>query len=167
MIAFEQSLPMRLYRLLDMIMPAYRALFAEHDLTEQQWRLLRVVWERERVTAQDAAAATLLSPQSLVGIVDRLSAKGLVTRLRSVDDRRVVYLLPTAEGRALGETILPHVLAIHEQTRATLDDDEWTTLNGLFDKIQDEFLEERTNARDTQAVSRRRTEGRLIGRRRS
>ncbi|MEN0002345.1 MAG: MarR family transcriptional regulator, partial [Pseudomonadota bacterium] len=89
MIAFEHSLPMRLYRLLDAVMPAYRALFAQHDLTEPQWRLLRIVWERERVTAQDAAAATLLSPQSLVGIVDRLSAKGLVTRLRSVDDRRV------------------------------------------------------------------------------
>ncbi|MEO0546460.1 MAG: MarR family transcriptional regulator [Pseudomonadota bacterium] len=151
MIAFEHSLPMRLYRLLDAVMPAYRALFAEHDLTEPQWRLLRVVWERERVTAQDAAAATLLSPQSLVGIVDRLSGKGLMTRLRSVDDRRVVYLLPTAEGRALGETVLPQVLTIHEKTRATLDGAEWTVLNRLFDKIEDGLLEEPTDARDKQS----------------
>jgi len=139
MIEFEQSLPMRLYRLLDVIMPAYRALFAEHDLTEPQWRLLRVVWERERVTAQEASQATLLSPQSVVGIVDRLVGKGLVTRLRSVDDRRVFYLLPTAKGRELGAVVLPQVQAIHETIDGTLQPEEWMVLNGLFDKIQRGF----------------------------
>jgi len=42
--SFRRSLPMLLNYTLDGIMPAYRTLFAQFDLTEQQWRILRVLW---------------------------------------------------------------------------------------------------------------------------
>ena len=47
---FSQSLPMMLYRALDEIMPKFRCIFNEFALTEQQWRILRVLWEHDKIT---------------------------------------------------------------------------------------------------------------------
>ena len=74
--SFEASLPMMLYRVLDAIMPAYRALFAEYGLTEQQWRVLRTLWDNESLSSTDVAARTLIPAASLVGVLDRLERKG-------------------------------------------------------------------------------------------
>ncbi|MEL6965789.1 MAG: MarR family transcriptional regulator [Pseudomonadota bacterium] len=133
---------MQLYRALDAVMPAYRALFAAHNLTEPQWRVLRVVWECQKTTPHmvsgatplHVSEATLISAQSLVGIVDRMVAKGLLTRLRSVDDRRMVYLLPTPKARALAETVLPKVDAIRADIADRLTEAEWETLGALLSK---------------------------------
>jgi DNA-binding MarR family transcriptional regulator len=44
---FSRSLPMLLYRTLDAVMPRFRRIFNEFGLTEQQWRVLRVLWQHE------------------------------------------------------------------------------------------------------------------------
>jgi DNA-binding MarR family transcriptional regulator len=44
---FTRSLPMMLYRTLDTVMPRFRSIFNEFGLTEQQWRVLRVLWETD------------------------------------------------------------------------------------------------------------------------
>ena len=48
--SFGDTLPMQLYRTLDAIMPEYRNLFAKNNLTEQQWRILRVLWADNNIT---------------------------------------------------------------------------------------------------------------------
>jgi len=98
---FDKSLPMMLHRTLDTIIPRYRKVFKEHGLSEQQWRILRVLWEVDECTSADLAKKTLLPSPSMVGIIDRMSAKGLVIRQRSNEDRRIVYLSLTDKGRAL------------------------------------------------------------------
>ena len=85
---FSQSLPMVLYRTLDAVMPRFRKIFNEFGLTEQQWRVLRVLWDEEALTFNRLAALTLIPPPSLVGIVDRMERAELVTRQRSEADRR-------------------------------------------------------------------------------
>ena len=76
MLTFDRSLPMILNRALDAIMPPYRDLFSRYDLTEQQWRVLRVVWSSDKYKSVDLASHTLLATASLVGILDRLEKKG-------------------------------------------------------------------------------------------
>ena len=78
--SFHDSLPMRLYRALDAVMPAFRQVFSEFGLTEQQWRVLRVLWEQGAVPLSSLASATLIPAPSLVGVVDRLTRNGLVAR---------------------------------------------------------------------------------------
>ena len=109
MAEFDHALPMILYRTLDAVMPVYRDLFARYDVTEQQWRVLRVIWMEGRTTAAELSERTLLSPPSLVGIIDRLEKKGLVSRIRSVSDRREIHVTATARGRVLQEEVIPQV----------------------------------------------------------
>ncbi len=138
MIEFDRSLPMILHRALDAIMPAYRDLFARHDLTEQQWRVLRVLWTSEQVTSAELAHRTLISPSSLVGVLDRLVRRSLVTRLRSVDDRRIVYVRATSEGRALGEIVSPAVAEIDRRVRETVSTEDWAQMEVTLQEIVDE-----------------------------
>ena len=50
---FDKSLPMMLYRTLDVLIPKYRAVFKQHDISETQWRILRVLWEHESCGAAE------------------------------------------------------------------------------------------------------------------
>ena len=119
--AFSESLPMRLYRALHAVMPRFRAIYSEHGLTEPQWRVLRVLWERGEIAFRDLAEATLVPAPSLVGVVDRLQAAHLVTRRRPPGDRRQALVRATARGRALERRVTPAVEAVHAELRAALD----------------------------------------------
>lgn len=135
MTSFENSLPMILNRALAGVMPDYRALFARYDLTEQQWRVLRVLWTYGRVTAAELSARTLLPAPSLVGIVDRLVKKDLVARIRSRDDRRVVHITATPVGRALETEVTPRVAAIDTRLRAAVSPAEWAAMQATLETI--------------------------------
>ena len=102
---FSRSLPMMLYRALDAVMPRFRRIFNEFGLTEQQWRVLRVLWVVNGVSLRELADLTLIPAPSLVGVVDRLQKSGLITRRRSDADRRVVFVVATPAGLDLQQTL--------------------------------------------------------------
>lgn len=134
---FLDSLPMILSRTLDGVMPVYRALFQEHAITDQQWRVMRALWEQKHLTSKQISEITLLPSPSLVGILDRLEKKGFVGRLRSVEDRRLVYIVPTQAGRNLQELMLPKIEQIHDRFMHQVTPDEWGELNRILDKLNE------------------------------
>ena len=134
---FLDSLPMILSRTLDGVMPVYRALFQEHAITDQQWRVMRALWEQKHLTSKQISEITLLPSPSLVGILDRLEKKGFVGRLRSVEDRRLVYIVPTQAGRKLQELMLPKIEQIHDRFMYQVTPDEWGELNRILDKLNE------------------------------
>ena len=133
---FTASLPMLLNRSLDAIMPPYRDLFQEFGVTEQQWRVLRVLWEQKHLTSAQISILTLLPSPSLVGILDRLEKKELVKRLRSSSDRREINITITDKGRELQSEVLPKVKKIQDQIKVILTDSEWRELNKSLEKIR-------------------------------
>lgn len=123
---FTRSLPMMLYRTLDAVMPRFRKIFNDFGLTEQQWRVLRVLWETDDVTIKDLADLTLIAAPSLVGIVDRLERDGLVTRQRSTTDRRKVNVLVTTAGAELEDRIMPRVASAYVELKQSVDAETWS-----------------------------------------
>lgn len=152
---FSQSLPMLLNGTLDSIMPAYRDLFASHKLTEQQWRVLRVLWSEQRVTAADLSRQTLLSAPSLVGILDRLEGKQLIARVRSTTDRREVYIVTTASGRELRNEIMPSVIRIHDTIRSRVSTEEWDDMVKTLAKLSGNTGNMKTTDADTAQAGNR------------
>lgn len=133
--AFSRSLPMMLYRALDAVMPRFRKIFNEFGLTEQQWRVLRVLWEHEDIAFHALSQVTLIPAPSLVGVVDRLSKGGLVTRRRSESDRRNVSVLATSKGRDLEAKVRPRVEEAYAELRGAIDTEEWQQLIGGLDRL--------------------------------
>ena len=134
-VSFDQSLPMILHRTLDAVMPDYRELFARYNLTEQQWRVLRVLWSSKKVTSVELSNRTLIPAPSLVGVLDRLEKKDLVTQVRSVEDRRAVVVVAPAQGQALEEEVSPQVAEIDRQLRASVTAEEWRMMEQVLEKI--------------------------------
>jgi homoprotocatechuate degradation regulator HpaR len=122
---FSHSLPMVLYRTLDAVMPRFRKIFNEFGITEQQWRVLRVLWDEEAVTLNRLAALTLIPAPSLVGVVDRLERNQLVTRQRSEADRRKVNVVITFQGAALEDDIMPQVASAYAGLKQSVDAETW------------------------------------------
>ena len=132
---FLDSLPMILSRSLDDIMPQYRSLFQAHGITDQQWRVMRALWEQEHLTSKQISQITLIPAPSLVGILDRLEKKGLLGRLRSVEDRRLVFIRPTKAGRELQEIMLPKIEQIHNFLIERVTNKEWKEMKRILDKL--------------------------------
>ncbi|MBE3098818.1 MAG: MarR family transcriptional regulator [Planctomycetes bacterium] len=78
-----------------------RKLASDHHITAPQLMALMAVVEKGSISATGIAKRIHLSPSTLVGILDRLESKGLIQRDRSADDRRLVWVTATDEGRAL------------------------------------------------------------------
>lgn len=76
-----------------------RKLRSQYELTSPQLVCLRAVVEHGPLTVTEIAHQVFLSPSTVVGILDRLEARGLVKRERDTIDRRVVHILPTPSGR--------------------------------------------------------------------
>ena len=133
--SFHRTLPMLLNTTLDAVMPAYRELFQRHGLTEQQWRVPRILWASGPVTSTELSRETLLPAPSLVGILDRLEKRALVARIRSEDDRRKVFVTATQAGRRLQETVMPAVEAIHARLQASVDPQQWAAMEETLTRI--------------------------------
>ncbi|WP_417683728.1 MarR family transcriptional regulator [Roseibium sp.] len=78
-----------------------REMLAESGVTEQQWRVLRVLHEAGKLDASTLAERAALHLPSQTRIVQTLSQKGYVERGADPDDRRRLVVEITDEGRAL------------------------------------------------------------------
>lgn len=75
----------------------------ETGLTGPQVWAIKVIAEHGTIRVSDLAKKMYLHPATVVGIVDRLEKRNLATRNRSTEDRRVVDVSLTDEGRTLVE----------------------------------------------------------------
>jgi len=73
----------------------------ETGLTSPQLWTIKVIAEAGSIRVSDLARRIYLHPATTVGILDRLEKKGLVSRTRSQEDRRVVHVGLTTEGLAI------------------------------------------------------------------
>ena len=78
-----------------------RKLASSSGITSPQLACLRQIVRTRPAKATDVATEVHLSPSTVVGIIDRLEEKGLVTRERDTQDRRVVFLTATDLGEAV------------------------------------------------------------------
>ena len=134
---FSRSLPMMLYRSLDAVMPRFRRIFKEFGITEQQWRVLRVLSEVDALPLGELAEATLIQAPSLVGVVDRLQTAGLVDRRPAPGDRRVVLVFITQVGQERLDRLLPQVANAYATLKQSLPGEDWERLLKGLDALID------------------------------
>ena len=73
------------------------------ELSYAQYGLLFGLWYSEPMSTRELAVAADVSPATATEMLDSLAAAGLVERIRSDEDRRVVLTSLTARGKALVE----------------------------------------------------------------
>ena len=112
-----------------------RRIDREVGLTLPQLIVLACVRDLGNVTGRAISLEAELSPATVVGILDKLEAKGLIERYRSMVDRRIVHTRITALGETTLENAPPPLGRSFEQafTEQTRSEREQTlaTLNRL------------------------------------
>ena len=97
----SRSLPIALIRAREGVMAPIRDMLAETGITEQQWRVLRVLSEHGALDATTLAdRASLLFP-SLTRIATTMRNKGLITQTRDKVDRRRQFIEITEDGQKI------------------------------------------------------------------
>ena len=96
----ERSLPMALLRARESIMAFFRPLLNEIGLTEQQWRIIRVLHEQDDLEFHELARLACILPPSLTGMLTRLERKRLLRRRKVASDQRRLHVALTREGAA-------------------------------------------------------------------
>jgi len=89
-----------------------------------------------RRTAGQLAEIGLISSGGLTQRIDRLERDGLVRRVRNAEDRRVVYIELTEEGRALIDTVLQRHFAEQNGFLAGVTRSEQKQLSQLLAKLE-------------------------------
>ena len=106
----EQSVGYLLNKVLSSILSQADARLAAYKLTYAQWIPLYKLFKQDGCTPIAMARDLSVDPAALTRSLTRLETKGLLRRERSTQDRRVVHLWLTDEGRAVAEHV-PGVLA--------------------------------------------------------
>jgi homoprotocatechuate degradation regulator HpaR len=89
---------MALLRARELTMGYFRPMLNEHGLTEQQWRVIRVLQEYGELEFHDLSRVAWIQPPSLTGILTRLERAALVRRTRSRSDQRRLHLTLSPAG---------------------------------------------------------------------
>lgn len=104
-------------------------------LTHAQWVPLLKLHLAQASTVAELARECSLDAGAMTRTLDRLEAKGLVTRVRSSQDRRVVNLELTPEGRAAAEKIPAVLCRVQNAMLQPLSIAEWHELKSLLQRV--------------------------------
>lgn len=108
---------------------------SETSLTSSQLWVVKILKETSPMKVSDLARKMYLHPATMVGLLDRLEAKGLVKRTRSERDRRVVHIDLTVQGSDL-ETHSPEVVqSLLVKGLETLTGQKLTTISEGLEQV--------------------------------
>lgn len=101
----SRSLPMSLLKAREAVMKKFIPHLREHDLSAQQWRVLRVLNEVDELEMTELAERCYLLMPSLSRIIQNLTGRELISRRVSAKDQRRSLIRLTDTGRALVTTM--------------------------------------------------------------
>jgi homoprotocatechuate degradation regulator HpaR len=135
----HRNLPRLLLEAREAVMLHTRPSLREHGLSDQQWRVLRVLGEHAHEsggveTGRVATEAFLLGP-SLSGVLTRMERDGLIERQRCTQDARRTVVRATATGLAKVQALSQTIEAHYNWMAEHLGSSQLTALYDLLDQL--------------------------------
>jgi DNA-binding MarR family transcriptional regulator len=125
-------------RLQQTIVARYARETEAFGLTPLQWAALRAAQAKPGLDQSTLARDIALDTSTVAGVIDRLEARGLITRKPSLQDRRLRTLYITQEGTALLAQVSPVVVDVQHWLMSPLSPQErkqfWHVLRKLVDR---------------------------------
>jgi len=115
---FEQTMGATLLVAKEAVLAPMRPKLREYDITEPQWRVLRVINDRGAADATGLAEVGLLHAPSVTRILKDLETRKLIVRQPDPNDRRRSLVVLTEEGREVVKDISRQVLRVMREHSA-------------------------------------------------
>ena len=133
----SRSLPIALLRARERVMGPVRRMLSDAGVTEQQWRVLRVLKEEgSQEPTHIAERACLLLP-SLTRILQKLETKGLIRRHTHPGDKRRQIVEITDQGATIIEDNINVTRQLAEEIKAQLGPERHEALLDLLNDLHD------------------------------
>ena len=101
-------------RLAHLVKDATRALvravqmrLAEHAVSFGHWTFLRILWEGDRLTQRELSERAGVMEPTTFAALKAMERRGYIRRRKFAGDRKKIYVLLTAKGRALRDVLVP------------------------------------------------------------
>ncbi|MBE9579481.1 MarR family transcriptional regulator [Moraxella sp. K127] len=122
-----------LYTISKEITRRYTPFLQELDLTYPQYLVMLVLWESDAMSVGEIGEQLHLDSGTLTPLLKRLQSKGLIDRVRCVNDERSVKITLTEQGQAMENQAVAIPYKMAEQLN--LSDDEVDTLKKIVSKL--------------------------------
>jgi homoprotocatechuate degradation regulator HpaR len=113
----------------------FRPVLNAHGITEQQWRIVRVLLDAGGLEPREIGELCRLSSPSLAGVLKRMEEIGWVDRKRLAHDQRRVRVSLTARSRALAARMAPQIEAVYARVERLLGQEFCNHLYGALDDL--------------------------------
>jgi len=132
----RQSLPIALLRAREAVMSYFRPHHRKGGITEQQWRVIRVLSLDGETDATSLARRSYLLAPSLSRILKDLEAAGHVRRRPGTDDSRQSLLSLSPKGSATVTRAAPFLDGIHHEIARRFGRDRVDELLALLAELE-------------------------------
>lgn len=134
---FQKNLPMALLRARESVMSKFRPIMRKHDITEQQWRVIRALHGSDGMEATALANKTMLLMPSLTRILKTLEEQSYIKRFAVEGDNRRRLIRLAANGRNLYKKMAPLSEAEYQKIEAQIGAKKLGELYALLESIAD------------------------------
>jgi len=131
----SRSLPIALIRAREGVMIPIRDMLVDTGITEQQWRVLRVLSEFGVMDTKTLADRSSLLFPSLTRIATTLRKKGLITQTRDEIDRRRQFIAITKAGQKIIDDNGARAALIVAGFKHTLGESDYEVLLDLLARL--------------------------------
>ncbi len=130
------TLPMALLRTREAVLVHFRQVLSQHDLTEQQWRILRALDDQDDLEMSVLSERCQLLLPSIMGILKRLETRRLISRQSSPDDGRTTIISLTQSSKRQIKQIKPEIVEVYAQIEGILGQEKLRALYGLLEELE-------------------------------
>jgi homoprotocatechuate degradation regulator HpaR len=133
----HRNLPLLLLQARERVIAQFRPILNANRITEQQWRIVRVLFEAPSLEPRKIGSLCRISSPSLAGVLARMEELGLVARRRLERDQRRVHVSLTPRSRALAARMAPQINATYRRIEQLLGRE----FSVRFEQMLDELLQ--------------------------
>ncbi len=119
----------------------FRPILNANGVTEQQWRIVRVLYETTSLEPREIVEACRISSPSMAGVLSRMQELGLVTRRRVNHDQRRVRVALTPRARAMAARMAPQIEATYRRIEQRMGDEFVKRFQATLDQLLENLPE--------------------------
>ena len=132
----HRNLPLLLLQAREHVIAHFRPILNAHGITEQQWRIVRVLLDCGPLEPREIGKLCSISSPSLAGVLARMEELGFITRRRLAHDQRRLHVSPTRRSRALATRMAPQIDATYKHIESLIG----AQFSARFYKVLDELI---------------------------
>jgi DNA-binding MarR family transcriptional regulator len=136
----EEEAALNLVRTAELLNQRATDFFRQFDLSRTQYNVLRILRGagKEGLTCSATAERMVSRDPDITRLMDRMEARGLIARERTVDDRRVVLIRLTKTGGELVDSLDERVSEFNLKQLGRLGASKLRKLIDLLEEVRDE-----------------------------